>query len=103
MSQLTSLIRLRVKENRPTTKDAKAHEGTPEVTSEGTEDQKIKGKSLHCEAQGLLSAKQQHWHADAVLNAAGGSPQKQVSEETVAVSAHRHQVAASIFDPTHNF
>jgi len=48
MSQLTSLIRLRVKENRPTTKDAKAHEGTPEVTSEGTEDQKIKGKSLHC-------------------------------------------------------
>ena len=46
-----------------------------------------------------LRAEEEHGHADAVLDAAGGGAEKQVGQEAVSVRAHRHQVAAFLLEP----
>ena len=40
---------------------------------------------------------------DAVLDAAGGRAQKKIGQKTVAVGAHRDQVAALLLDPLDDF
>ena len=47
----------------------------------------------------LTGAEKKDGHADAVLDAGGRRAQEEVSEEAVAMSAHRDQVAAFVFDP----
>ena len=43
---------------------------------------------------------QQNRDADAVLNPAGGGAEKNIGQKSVAMRAHRHQIAALLPDPS---
>src|ERR1700680_5003065 len=50
-----------------------------------------------------LGAEEEHGNTDAVLDAGGGSPEKQIGQEAVPVGAHGDQVAAFLLDPFDDF
>ncbi len=50
-----------------------------------------------------LGAEEEDGNTDAVLDAGGGSPEKQIGKEAVPVGAHGYQVAAFLLDPFDDF
>src|ERR1700686_160518 len=54
-------------------------------------------------AKTSLGAEQEHGNTDAVLDAGGGSTQKQIGKEAVPVGAHGYQVAAFLLDSFDDF
>src|SRR5258707_15803285 len=53
--------------------------------------------------QASLGAEQEDGNTDAVLDAGGGSTEKQIGKEAVPVGAHGDQVAAFLLDPFDDF
>ena len=51
----------------------------------------------------LLGFQQEHGDVDTVLDPAGGYAEEQIRQETMAVRAHRYQVAALLSDPLDYF
>src|SRR3984893_17441137 len=54
-------------------------------------------------AKASLGAEEEDGNADAVLDAGGGSAQKQIGKEAVPVGAHGYQIAAFLLDPFDDF